>query len=336
MKIDLSILENYLDQGLLHKSPHPTLPISIWNYSPKTQYERLWDEITLMCRGLVIDSSGLIVARSFNKFFNMEEESTLPQEPFEVYEKLDGSLIIVFWYKEELIVASKGSFQSSHSKEAQSILQESDYLCLEKDKTYSFELIVPWNKIVCDYGSQRKLVLLAKFDPFGNEYDIAQYKNFFPLAKKFEFSCLDGIKSKIPINEEGYVVRFKSGKRIKVKGEEYVKLHRLVSSVSSKSIFEMISGGLEEELESAISFLPDELHSWANKVRDKIKKKFVSVFLECETSYREFPSRKESAAYFLTQKHPQVLFSMLDKKDINDMIWKIVWSELKNELQEDN
>ena len=54
----LEKLNKYYDEGLLYKQVHPTLPLTIWNYTEKVQYENLWDEITLMCRGLVTDDKG--------------------------------------------------------------------------------------------------------------------------------------------------------------------------------------------------------------------------------------------------------------------------------------
>jgi len=74
----LTTLEKYYENGLLHKQTHPNLDLTIWNYSPKVQYERLWDEITIQCRGLVTNSKGDIVARPFKKFFNYEEHK--PEE----------------------------------------------------------------------------------------------------------------------------------------------------------------------------------------------------------------------------------------------------------------
>ena len=70
----LDTLNKYLEEGLVQKQVHPTLPLTIWNYTPKVQYENLWDEITLMTRGLVVDDLGNIVARPFAKFFNWEEK----------------------------------------------------------------------------------------------------------------------------------------------------------------------------------------------------------------------------------------------------------------------
>ena len=84
----IQILEEYYNDGLLHKQVHPTLPLTIWNYSPKVQYEGLWDEITIQCRGLVTDDEGNIVARPFGKFFNYEELDPvkIPNEPFDVFD----------------------------------------------------------------------------------------------------------------------------------------------------------------------------------------------------------------------------------------------------------
>ena len=100
----LETLEKYYNDGLLHKQTHPTLDLTIWNYSPRVQYEKLWDDVTIQCRGLVTNSKGDIVARPFKKFFNYEEHKPedLPNETFEVYEKMDGSLGILFYYEYEL------------------------------------------------------------------------------------------------------------------------------------------------------------------------------------------------------------------------------------------
>ena len=65
----LEKLNKYFEKGLVYKQVHPTLPLTIWNYTPKVQYENLWDEITLQARGLVTDNEGNVLARPFGKFF---------------------------------------------------------------------------------------------------------------------------------------------------------------------------------------------------------------------------------------------------------------------------
>ena len=92
--VNLDLFDEYVEKGLLIKQTHPTLPLTIWNYSRTCQYDRLWDDVTMACRGLVTDDAGKIIAKPFPKFFNYEEHTAeeIPNELFDVYEKMDGSL----------------------------------------------------------------------------------------------------------------------------------------------------------------------------------------------------------------------------------------------------
>ena len=136
------ILNKYYEEGLVYKQVHPTLPLTIWNYSEKVQYENLWNEITLQTRGLVTDDKGNVVARPYRKFFNMEERKHTPTPDFEVYDKLDGSLGILFNYEGEWVFATRGSFNSDQSVKGLELLQKYDYYKLHKDYTYLFEIMM--------------------------------------------------------------------------------------------------------------------------------------------------------------------------------------------------
>ncbi|NCW47728.1 MAG: hypothetical protein EBV95_06335 [Actinobacteria bacterium] len=101
MKYNINLINKYVEDGLVVKQDHPGYPISIYNYSRTCQYEGKWDDITLSCRGLVLDNEGNVVAKPFPKFFNYEElegmtfrPSKIPNETFDVFEKMDGSLLI--------------------------------------------------------------------------------------------------------------------------------------------------------------------------------------------------------------------------------------------------
>ncbi len=111
----LEVLEKYYNDGLVYKQVHPTLPLTIWNYAEKVQYEGLWDEVTLQTRGLVTDDKGNVVARPFKKFFNQEEGKHTPTVEFDVYAKMDGSLGILFNYDGEWVLATRGSFTSDQA-----------------------------------------------------------------------------------------------------------------------------------------------------------------------------------------------------------------------------
>ena len=175
MVFDLNILNDYIDKGLVVKNDHPTLPLSIYNYSRTTQYEGKWDDITKSCRGLILDRDGNVIAKSFDKFFNLEEHKPeeIPNEDFEVYEKLDGSLGILFWYQGKWILASKGSFVSDQAIKGKNILN-SKYSVepIPKGYTTLVEIIYPENRIVCNYGDDEVLVVLSMIsNASGKELD---------------------------------------------------------------------------------------------------------------------------------------------------------------------
>jgi len=137
----LEKLNEYFEKGLVYKQVHPTLPLTIWNYTEKVQYEGLWDEITLQTRGLVTDDEGNVVARPFKKFFNLEEGKFEPTEKFEVWEKMDGSLLIVFWYEGKWIVATRGSFTSDQAIKGIELLKKYNTDIMFRHLTYCFEII---------------------------------------------------------------------------------------------------------------------------------------------------------------------------------------------------
>ncbi len=137
------ILVGYVERGLLQYQVHPEYPnLKIYNYTPKTQYEKLWDDVTLVCRGLVMDGD-VVVAKPFPKFFNMEElsDNEIPNESFEVFEKMDGSCIICFFYDNKWICATRGSFTSQQAIKANEMLKNYPVEKLDTKNTYLFEII---------------------------------------------------------------------------------------------------------------------------------------------------------------------------------------------------
>jgi hypothetical protein len=163
MKYNLDILNKYIEDGLLECQSHPTLPLKIYNYSRDCQFEKKWDDITLAMRGTVLDDRGVLIAKSYNKFFNIDELQDIPNEEFDVYEKLDGSLGIHFNYKGEWIFASKGSFISEQAIKGKEIFDRKyGHIQLYHTITYIFEIIYPENRIVCHYPEE-DVVLTGAF-----------------------------------------------------------------------------------------------------------------------------------------------------------------------------
>ncbi len=112
--MDKQLLNEMIEKKYVSKKKHPVKDIFIYNYTKNAQYEWLWNEATKKCRGLIMDSGDNIIANPFEKFFNLEEldakEQPIPNEPFDVYEKVDGSLGILYWINDVPAIATRGSF----------------------------------------------------------------------------------------------------------------------------------------------------------------------------------------------------------------------------------
>jgi hypothetical protein len=92
-KVDWNVLNKYIANNLIVSNKHPDYDIWILNYTPTTQFKKLWDVYTLSCRGLVVDINGNILARPFQKFKNYQEHDPSEidlTEDYELLEKVDG------------------------------------------------------------------------------------------------------------------------------------------------------------------------------------------------------------------------------------------------------
>ena len=347
MAFDIHLLKQYEQEGLLTITYHPTLPIAIYNYSRKCQFDKAWDSILLQMRGMVLDNKGNVVARPFPKFFNYEELSPLdiPNEGFDLLEKADGSLGILFYYDCNVIMCTKGSFFSEQAIKGMEILNTKyPNFQPEFDKTYLLEIIFPENRIVVDYGNEEDLILLAViqtndgiFKTAGYEYNIYEGSNvnlcFKPVKKYREFVrgfgfLFDALKQDIKPNQEGYVLKFKSGFRMKIKGEDYIKLHRLRSNLTPKYVWECLSNNVEIPLEN----LPDEWDNWLKTEVAKFKKEYQDIEDLCLHHFRGYMydtlvlDKKYFAEWVKGKKamFQSILFKMFDGKDYSKNIWNIL------------
>jgi len=326
------LLQQMIDERLVSVQKHPGADLFIYNYTNKAQYDRVWNEITLQSRGLILDAGLKIVARPFKKFFNLEEHPAdeIPDEPFETFEKIDGSLGILYWLNDKPNIATRGSFTSDQAVRATKTLNEKyahTFEKLERNATYLFEIIYPENRIVVDYGDTDDLIMLAVIAN-NTGLDLPLPDIGFPIVKKYDgINDLKQIKTLEEENKEGFVIKFKSGLRVKVKFTEYLRLHRLVTGVSNLVIWEHLAEG--RSFEDLLEKVPDEFYDWVKKTSDELKSQYDKILTECKNAFKQLNpdshrDRKETALYFQTQKYPAVLFAMLDGKPYDKIIWKML------------
>jgi len=322
-KIAINTLNEYSANKLLRCQKHPYLQLLIWNYTETVQFDALWDDVTKMCRGLVTDHDGNIVGRAFSKFFNIEENKHTPTDNFMIFDKADGSLGILFHYADEWIIATRGSFTSDQATVAQLMLTKYDLTKLDKGLSYCFEIIYPENRIVVNYGDKRDLIHLATFDKFGNEYSIDDSP--FEKIKKYDYTDYTKIKELDWKNSEGFIVRFSNGDRCKIKFENYVDLHRKLSNISEKAVWELICEN--KDVKEFLEIIPDEFHKQVQDWKYDLMTKYYKLESDIENhfiKYKQIENRKDFALAIKDYEHKGALFSLLDNKSIHDYICKLI------------
>jgi RNA ligase len=188
------------------------------------------------------------------------------------------------------------------------------------------------NRIVVDYGDYEGLVLLAAFDTKSgveiNRTELEKLDGFEVVTTyKTWGEGYNLLKEEISKDREGYVIKFKNGFRMKIKGDEYVRLHRILTNISNRDIWEYLKN--EKPLDEILDNVPDEFYGWVKEtVKDfviryeNIEKDYIEIFNELKNRNLE---RKDFAFIVKHYRHSGILFNMLDEKDYKQYIWKILF-----------
>lgn len=152
--------------------------ISSFNFTKEAFYNKMWDKETTKARGLFIDTKNYkIVARSYNKFFKVDErkETTLDSLkenlifPVNFYLKYNGFLGILSVYNGELFFASKSTntgdyveyfkniFYKKYSNKQIEVLKDK---LTKENLSAVFEVIDPFNDPHIIEYQEENLVLL--------------------------------------------------------------------------------------------------------------------------------------------------------------------------------
>lgn len=274
----------------------------LFNYTDKCTYEKAWNEFTRQARGIIYNQvTGELVAKPFEKFFNLGEMpetslSSLPDEEYEVFEKVDGSLGIIYCYDGDWQVATRGSFSSDQAQKGLVMVCDKYkfYETAAMNTTYLVEIIYPENKIVVNYGQVEQLVLLGAIRE-GKELTYeelvteAAYLQI-PICKRYSYTINEMIKLQetMPKDQEGFVVRFKSGLRVKIKGNEYMKVHKMISNMSPISFWESMEKGVVNR--DYLAQLPEEFKADFEPMVLQLEEHYKQVLCEIAIDFLKLPA----------------------------------------------
>lgn len=202
------------------------------------------DSIVKQCRGLIVDLNFNVISRPFDRFFNLGEVKVEIPKYIRVVEKIDGSLIKIYYYNYQWHVSTSsnavgnnevGTTGFTYADLVKPFLNKLQNL--DKDYTHIFELTSPYNKVVVNYGKEVKLWYLnSRHNQTGKYRSYRSYIKHFnkDILFPYEFVTNDlnnvynYLNNKTELHEG--VVLYNDSTLVpivKIKQPEYIKLHRL-------------------------------------------------------------------------------------------------------------
>lgn len=330
----------YIEQKLVSEQKHlENEDVRIFNYTQKCQFAQEWNDTTRQCRGLIMNvKTGEILARPFPKFFNYGEHVSkgwaIPTSRPEIYEKLDGSLGILYALNGKEWIATRGSFTSDQALWATKWWRDNiPSGRIEGDATELFEIVYPENRIVVNYNYSG-LVHLATIRISTGETLQRKWPEPIRSAKRYQYDSISELEALDEPNSEGFVVFYpQENVRMKIKFPEYVRLHKIVTGVSEIGIWEHLKDG--KDLSDLLEKVPDEFFKWVEDVQFNLYSAYRDIDLEATEHFARIKelmnsplvgggARKEWAEQIQRMKHPGIGFAMLDSKPYEQMIWKMV------------
>jgi len=213
-----------------------------------------WTQQNKVLRSVICNENGEIVSAGFPKFVSLSEnpkEFPVPEnlDNCSIVTKMDGSLIVVSKYKNELIIRTRNTFDANIHENSHELVILRNYLnpILEATKNLEtwtssllFEWVSPTNKIILDYSEPDFIFIGAvehedyslwkqtTLDCFARDNDLKR-------PEYFTFGSINELIDNVSKwqDKEGVVLYSNNGQSLhKIKAAAYLLKHRFKSQAS--------------------------------------------------------------------------------------------------------
>lgn len=339
--VDPVLLQTMITDGYIMARSHPDdKDLQILSYGVRTQIEGKWNDATKIARGLIIRTqgddlaNGVIVQRPWAKFFTLnqmegawhlgDEENPSSAEdafasldfqaPAEVYDKMDGSLGILYRDpKGAPALATKGTFISEQAKMFTAMLHSdpvalavAEAILQEGSITALFELVGPGNRIVLSYDENAIVLIGGVNKQTGANITPETIGDWtargLPTVERMEAESLEeAFKLEPRENREGVVVSIggSAPMKIKIKQNDYLRLHRIVTMFSPRESRNLVKD-LEASYADLLALAADEDVEIFEPIKEVLN---IDGFKKGEDSYELIRSTREG--YFKEILLPQ-------------------------------
>ena len=245
------------------------------------------------------------VCYPFDKFFNYGEQYSavgrIDWETASVQQKVDGSLIKLWWDYDGWVISTNGSIDAfkaecgntTYGDLVQKVINRvPDFLKhLDSDYTYMFELTSPYNRIVVHYEGinlwylGRRNILDLKEDSEGLDIEGILHPQIYPHHSLAE--CI-AAAHEMGDDEEGYVVCDANFNRIKIKGDEYLMLHKLRGNgpLTTLRVVEMWQN---DSLDDFVAYYPE-----FKEFTDDVVQHIRNLITQCDFAWKATYSISEN------------------------------------------
>ncbi len=296
----------------------------------------LAEPLVQQCRGIILDEAQdwAIASYPYDKFFNYGEPNaaTIDWSSARVYDKLDGSLMTLYFHAGQWRVQSSGTpdasgdvggFGFSFQTLFWQVWNELGY-CLPnaalpevaaQDYCFCFELMTPYNRVVVRHQENqlvlhgvRNRITHQEADPnlwadrYGwsgvNTVKLNNWNDILATAQTLD-----------PQAAEGYIVCDAAFRRVKVKSPQYVALSHLRDSFTPRRLMEVV---VQNEGDEFLTYFPE----WREQY-ERIQATYRELIQAIEAdfqSHRDIPSQKDFAGMVRSLPYSGILFALRSGK----------------------
>lgn len=328
------------------------------NYGHTTRSDRYAD----LCRGTIFYPNGRLACLPLARFFNVHEGSAanIDWRTALVSEKLDGTMIVA-WHDSEWHLSTKkmidylpvtrfGSTERIDLAKKFREYFEHYQKCLDHRYWYVFELVCPENRIVTKYEDGRCGLYLLAMRHSQTLQEVSS-RNVEQVAKDFGSErvrspklynlvdyndpnrTLDRVSSLLKDwrdDEEGVVVVDSKFNRVKIKKKSYVRLHHVISNVSSmRNVIDLILNGESYEV---LSYFPEakSLFESVEKKLNMLKEDIMTTF----GKYNSLETQKEFALAVKDLPYARFLFRLRKGEDLSYQFQQMGGKRLEGFIEE--
>lgn len=333
----------------------------IFNYEAGCDFS---NELVQEARGIILDKETLEVACwPFRKFANSHEPyaDDIDWATARVQEKIDGSICKLWfnrytqqwqWSSNSIIDARNCNISPLVKSFYEAITRADNFNdlifeTLDKNKTYIFELVGPYNKVVISYDIPHLYHIGTRSNINGGEFNTylptRGNEDWFDKPKEYSLHSFDECITAVEtlnkadvVEHEGFVVVDANWHRIKIKNSEYLFYHYLRTGVLSKGNAIKFLQSDDVDIDTLISNFPeykDMIFFYKAEIA-RVEKEVTEIVAQVRAEYTG--DRKAIASKY--KKHPYACFIFWSLDDFNrttkDLLAHCLFSSYLNYIRD--